>query len=231
MSELVRARSLRHDYATQGGSVAALRDVDLAVRGTESVALLGASGSGKSTLLGLLAGLQRPAGGELQVLGLDMATASERALLALRARSVGVVLQSPGRNVLGHASALDNLLFAQRAGGRPAAARRQRARKLLVQVGLGAREQARAGALSGGEQQRLAVAAGLVNGPRLLLADEPTSQLDGAAGEAVVRLLVAARERGVALVVVTHDPAVAARLDRVLHMADGVLVEQPGVRP
>ncbi len=220
---VVRARALSHRYALEGQVVEALRGVDLEVAAGEAVALLGASGSGKSTLLGLLGGLQRPTEGDLQVLEVDLVRAPQRALLALRARGVGVVFQVPGRNLLGHATSVDNLLFAQRAGGRSRADRRRRADDLLERVGLTARAGSRAGSLSGGEQQRLAVAAGLANRPRLLLADEPTSQLDAASGVRVVDLLVQARDDGASLVVVTHDPDVAARTDRVLHVADGVL--------
>lgn len=223
---VVQASGLGHTYELDGLTVPSLVGVDLEVAEGETVALLGASGSGKSTLLGLLGGLQRPRDGRLVVLDRDLRTASERALLAMRARDLGVVFQSPGRNVLGHAGALDNLLFAQRAGGRSRAERRRRGHELLARVGLGDRAHTRAGAMSGGEQQRLAVAVGLANGPRLLLADEPTSQLDHASGAGVVRLLMAARNTGCAVVVVTHDPDVAAQTDRVLTMADGALVDR-----
>ena len=221
---VVQARGLGHTYALDGVEVAALAGVDLQVAAAETLALLGASGSGKSTLLGLLGGLQRPREGELVVLDRDLRAAPERALLRMRAHDVGVVFQNPGRNVLGHATALDNLLFAQRAGGRSRPERRRRGRELLARVGLAERAGTRAGAMSGGEQQRLAVAVGLANGPRLLLADEPTSQLDHASSGGVVQLLVEARETGCAVVVVTHDPEVAEQMDRVLTMADGAVV-------
>ena len=171
-------QGLTHVYRSEGTEVTALRGVDLEVARGETLALLGPSGSGKSTLLSLLAGLFRPTAGRLVVEGRDLVEATERERTALRARDVGVVLQSPGRNLLPYANALENLVFVQRAGGRGRAARRRRARELLGLVGLADAGPKPMRALSGGEQQRLAVAAALSNEPRLLLADEPTSQLD-----------------------------------------------------
>jgi putative ABC transport system ATP-binding protein len=221
----VRGQGLIHVYRIEGAEVPALRGVDLEVAHGETLALLGPSGSGKSTLLSLLAGLFRPTGGRLVVEGMDLARAAERERAAFRARDVGVVLQSPGRNLLPYANALENLLFVQRTGGRGRAARRRRAREVLALVGLADAAAKPMRALSGGEQQRLAVAAALCNEPRLLLADEPTSQLDEDNSARLAELVRAVnRELGTTVVIVTHDPMVGAAMERTLTLAAGQLV-------
>jgi ABC-type lipoprotein export system ATPase subunit len=222
MTDAVRCDSVVHIYRASGVEVVALRGVDLAVRPAETVALLGPSGCGKSTLLSLLAGLLRPSAGQVVVAGQDVGKLSERELLGLRRSAVGVLLQNAGRNLLPYASGLDNLVFAQRGTGRRGRARRARAVELLDAVGLPDAAGKPVHALSGGEQQRLSVAVSLVNGPSVVLADEPTSQLDAASATQVVGLLRLARERwGTAVVVVTHDPLVASAMDRTLSMRDG----------
>jgi putative ABC transport system ATP-binding protein len=218
----VRCDSLVHIYRVKDVEVVALRGVDLIVPRGETVALLGPSGCGKSTLLALLAGLLRPSAGRVEVAGRDIGKLSERDLLALRRTDVGVVLQNAGRNLLPYAAALDNLTFAQRGTGRSRRARRSRGIELLDAVGLGDAAGKPVHALSGGEQQRLGVAVSLANGPSVVLADEPTSQLDTANAAQVVRLLRLARDRwGATVVVVTHDPAVGAAMDRTVSMRDG----------
>lgn len=218
----VRCDSVVHIYRATGVEVVALRGVDLAVAPGETVALLGPSGCGKSTLLSLLAGLLRPSAGQVLVAGRDVGKLSERELLGLRRSAVGVLLQNPGRNLLPYASALENLTFAQRGPGRGGRARRERATDLLEAVGMPDAAGKPVHALSGGEQQRLSVAVSLVNGPSVVLADEPTSQLDAASAGQVVGLLRLARDRwGTAVVVVTHDPLVSAAMDRTLSMRDG----------
>jgi putative ABC transport system ATP-binding protein len=222
-------QGLTHVYRGEGAEVTALRGVDLEVARGETLALLGPSGSGKSTLLSLLAGLFRPTGGRLVVEGRDLVQAAERERTALRARDVGVVLQSPGRNLLPYANALENLVFVQRTGGRARAARRRRARELLALVGLADAGPKPMQALSGGEQQRLAVAAALCNQPRLLLADELTSQLDEDNSVRLVELVRAVnRELGTTVVVVTHDPMVGAAMERTLTLAAGQVVGVAG---
>ena len=222
---VVRCETVRHVYRdTDGAEVVALDDVDLEVAPGQAVALVGPSGSGKSTLLTVLAGLVRPTSGRVSIAGTDLAGLGERALLGLRARSLGVVLQTPGRNVLPYASARRNVAFAQRAGDGSRDARRSEADALLDAVGLLPQAATAARHLSGGQQQRLALAVALAGDPPLLLADEPTSQLDRATGEIVLELLLRAREeRGTALVVVTHDREVSARLDVEHAIADGRL--------
>jgi putative ABC transport system ATP-binding protein len=221
---VVRCEEVTHVYRDDTGvEVTALAGVDLQVRPGEAVALVGPSGAGKSTLLTLLAGLVRPTSGRVVVAGHDLRTLSERALLGVRARALGVVLQSPGRNLLPYATARQNVSFAQREGGsRPG--RASEVDGLLDAVGL--LPWARTGArhLSGGQQQRLALAVALAGDPPLLLADEPTSQLDRTTGETVLELMLQARDqRGTALVVVTHDEAVSRRLDVEHTILDGRL--------
>lgn len=221
---VVRCAQVTHVYRDDEGSeVTALAGVDLRVRPGEAVALVGPSGAGKSTLLTLLAGLVRPTSGQVVVAGHDLGTLSERALLRVRAQSLGVVLQTPGRNLLPYATARQNVAFAQRsdAGGSGGSAEVD---GLLDAVGLTPVARRSARHLSGGQQQRLALAVALAGDPPLLLADEPTSQLDRATGETVLALMLQAREkRGTALVVVTHDHAVSARMDTEHTILDGRL--------
>ncbi|MFG2000177.1 ABC transporter ATP-binding protein [Spirillospora sp. NPDC048911] len=211
----VRCDNVLHIYRAEEDDVIALRGVDLEVGQGESLALIGPSGAGKTTLLWLLAGLLKPSAGKLSVLGRDVETLGPGALSRLRAREIGIVLQNPARNVLPHATAAQNIAQAQRiARGRRVIA------GLLEQVGL-ENVPGPAGRLSGGEQQRLAAAIAMAHRPRLLLADEPTSQLDRESATVVIDLLRAAGENGTTVVVVTHDPAVSAAFDRSLTIRDG----------
>ncbi|WP_084956914.1 ABC transporter ATP-binding protein [Thermoactinospora rubra] len=212
----VRCEGVVQIYKAQDVEVVALRDVDLVVDEGETVALLGPSGAGKTTLLWLLAGLLRPSAGRVRVAGADLAALDQRGLDRLRATQLGVLLQNPSRNLLPYLDAGQNVAFAQRGARRD----RRRARELLDRVGLAARTVA--GRMSGGEQQRLAMAVALANRPRLLLADEPTSQLDAANAQAVIELIrQAAREEGTTAVVVTHDVAVSEALGRTVTIRDG----------
>ncbi|HCU94206.1 MAG TPA: ABC transporter ATP-binding protein [Actinobacteria bacterium] len=218
----VRCDNLVHVYGTPGQEVTALRGVDLTVDGGETVALLGPSGAGKSTLLWLLAGLLRPTAGTVEVYGRKPGALSAQAAAGLRRSEVGVVLQTPGRNLLPYETALGNIMFAQRPTRRRWAARHRRAAQLLDMVGLGPVAHRPAGKLAGGEQQRLAVAVAVANKPRLLLADEPTSQLDpGSAADVIGLIQTANRESGITALVVTHDPAVGAAFGRTVTIRDG----------
>lgn len=218
----VRCDNLVHVYGTPGAEVAALRGVDFVVDEGETVALLGPSGAGKTTLLWHLAGLLRPTAGFVEVAGRRLVTMTPKELAALRLREIGIVLQNPGRNLLPYDTAMGNLLFAQRPVRRSGAAKRRRAMNLLESVGLTGAGHRIAGRLSGGEQQRLAVAVALANSPGLLLADEPTSQLDPVSAEAVLDLIREAnRESGTTVVAVTHDVAVGAALGRTVTIRDG----------
>ena len=218
----VRCENLVHVFGTPGAEVAALRGVDFVVREGETVALIGPSGAGKTTLLWHLAGLLKPTAGVVEVGGRRLAALSERELAALRLREIGIVLQNPGRNLLPYESAVGNVLFAQRPTRRSGAAKRRRAASLLEVVGLSAVARRPAGRLSGGEQQRLAVAVALANSPALLLADEPTSQLDPESAASVLDLIrVANEELGTTVVAVTHDASVGEALGRTVTIRDG----------
>jgi putative ABC transport system ATP-binding protein len=219
---VVRCEGLVQVYGLPGEEVTALRGVDLVVGEGDTVALLGPSGAGKSTLLWLLAGLLRPTAGVVEVCGRRLSDLTGRTAADLRLREVGVVLQNPGRNLLAHDTALGNVLFAQWPTRRSRSAKRRRALDLLDAVGLGHAARRPAGRLSGGEQQRLALAVALANGPRLLLADEPTSQLDHGSAATVIDLIRAANEDlGTSVIVVTHDPAVGSALSRTVTIRDG----------
>jgi putative ABC transport system ATP-binding protein len=218
----LRCDGLVHVYGTPGQEVSALRGVELEVSPGETVALLGPSGAGKSTLLWILAGLIRPTAGVVEVSGRNLAQLGRRQATDLRLREVGVVMQTPARNLLAPDTALNNVLFAQSPTRRTRHTKRRRAFALLDAVGLAGQANKAAGRLSGGEQQRLALAVALANGPNLLLADEPTSQLDRASAAEVLDLIKAAnRDLGTTVVAVTHDPDVGAALGRTITIRDG----------
>ena len=218
----VRCENLVHVFGTPGNEVAALRGVDLVIDPGETVALLGPSGAGKTTLLWHLAGLLTPTAGIVEINGVPLLGLSGRTLTNMRLREIGLLLQNPASNLLPSRTALGNVLFAQSPTRRTGAMKRKRARDLLDRVGLIAAAGRPAGLLSGGEQQRLALAVALANGPRLLLADEPTSQLDPASAAVVIELIQAANASlGTTVVAVTHDPDVAAALGRTLTIRDG----------
>ncbi|MET7392573.1 ATP-binding cassette domain-containing protein [Dactylosporangium sp. NPDC005572] len=220
MSLAVMCRGLVYIYRLEGYDVVALSGVDLDISPGESVALLGPSGSGKSTLLSLLAGLLPPSAGRLTVGNHDLVRASPAELQALRASDVGVVLQGASRNLLPYLTAEQNIRFAQRGvRGRDL----PDPREVLAMVGLSARgrNRQRPQRLSPGERQRLALAVGLAARPGLLLADEPTSQLDTRARDEVLLALDAVRRAGTTVVVVTHDPEVGLRMGRTVTIRDG----------
>lgn len=219
----VRLDGVVHIYTDAAGSdVVALSGIDLEVSAGERIALLGPSGAGKSTLLSLLAGTTRASAGTVTLDGIDLRTLSEGRLAALRASRVGIVLQGPWRNLLPYATAAQNVAFAQRAVRRRARRTLTPPADLLGALGLAPLAHRPLGGLSGGERQRIAVAVALANGPGLLLADEPTSQLDTDARTQVLDLVDEAAERwGTTVVVVTHDPVVAARWPRTVTIRDG----------
>ena len=220
---VVEAREVTKVYRMEGVEVRALDGVGLAVERGDSLAIMGPSGSGKSTLLGLLGGLDRPSSGSLAFEGRDVVTLSDDQLARVRNQVVGFVFQS--FQLLPRTSALANVGLPLVYRGLGRAERRRRAAAVLEAVGLGNRLQHRPSQLSGGEQQRVAIARALAAEPAMLLADEPTGNLDSRSGEEVLELLARLHvERGVAVVVVTHDPGVAARLDRTVVMRDGRFV-------
>jgi lipoprotein-releasing system ATP-binding protein len=202
-----------------------LRGVTLAVAPAERVAIVGASGSGKTTLLQILGGLDRPTSGEVRVDGRDIHHLSEKERGTLRNRALGFVYQF--HHLLPEFSALENVAMPLLIRRAPIAAARAQARELLARVGLSDRLEHRPHQLSGGERQRAAVARALVTQPRVVLADEPTGNLDGVnAAQVFALMLELNRERGTSLIVVTHDMRLAARMERVLEIDAGVLSER-----
>jgi len=209
-------------YQTQGVEVIALQGLDLLVGEGEMVALVGASGSGKSTLLNILAGLDVPTAGVARVAGADLLDMSGRERLRFRRELVGFVWQQTGRNLLPYLSAAENVEMPMRFAGRGRKDRRARAEYLLDLMGVGHRSGARPAEMSGGEQQRAAIAVAVANQPKIILADEPTGELDTATGAEVFGALRRAnRELGVTTVIVTHDPDVAGNVDRTVGIRDG----------
>lgn len=215
-------RGLSKSYRMGERELPVLRDLDLDVEAGEMVAIVGASGVGKSTLLHLLGGLDRARGGRIRAGGTELTALDDEALVAFRNRSVGFVFQL--HHLLPEFSALENVELPMRIARRPVREARERAAALLREVGLGDRLDHRPGLLSGGEQQRVAVARALVMRPALLLADEPTGDLDEAAGGAIHGLLRDMhRACGLTSVVATHNDRLAAACDRVLRLAGGRL--------
>jgi len=204
--------------------VQALKPTDLVIRRGEHVAIMGPSGSGKSTLLNLLGLLDRPTEGRLEIDGIDLGRASERDRAGVRARHIGFVFQS--FHLLPHRSAVENVILAQVYADMPRRRRYAEAMSALGEVGLAARAHALPTELSGGERQRVAIARALVNRPSLLLCDEPTGNLDTAATSELTDLLGTLHSQGTTLVVITHNPAVAARAERQVRIRDGMLSEQ-----
>ncbi|GAA0327704.1 ABC transporter ATP-binding protein [Actinoallomurus spadix] len=219
---ILRAHGLRKDYGKGTGLVRAVDHVDLDVAAGETVAVVGPSGCGKSTLLHLLGGLERPTGGEVWLGEQRIDRMPEAGLARLRRHALGFVFQ--GFELVDELTARENVeLPALLAGVSPRVARR-RAAALLERVGLADRAAHLPMALSGGQRQRVAVARALIGRPRIVLADEPTGNLDSAATTEVLRLFTALRAEGQTLLIVTHDSRVAATADRVVTMRDGALV-------
>ncbi|MFW5678965.1 MAG: ABC transporter ATP-binding protein [Pseudomonadota bacterium] len=220
MAPLIAVRDVRLTLQAPSGPVDVLNGIDLEVEAGTSLAIVGPSGSGKSSLLAVIAGLEPPTSGAIVVDGTDVASLDENARADWRRRHLGILFQS--FHLIPTLTALENVAVPLELAGRRDA--EEAARTWLERVGLGARTHHRPSQLSGGEQQRVALARALVAGPRLVLADEPTGNLDGATAHDVADLLFALpREAGATLLVITHDPRLAARADRQVRMADGRL--------
>jgi ABC-type lipoprotein export system ATPase subunit len=223
-SALLRARGLRKEYGRDAGLVRAVDGVDLDVAPGETLAIMGPSGCGKSTLLNLVGGLDRPSAGEVWLSGQRVDQLSERALARLRRESVGFVFQA--FHLMDELTAAENVELPAVLAGQSARAARQRATALLERVGLADRAGFLPTALSGGQRQRVAIARALVSDPLLVLADEPTGNLDSAAAVDVLRLFDELHTAGQTLVIVTHDSRIAATADRMVTMRDGAFVDE-----
>ncbi|GAA2032703.1 hypothetical protein GCM10009839_36160 [Catenulispora yoronensis] len=218
---VVRLDAVRKDF----GDTAALDGVTLHIAPGEAVAVMGPSGCGKSTLLNLVAGLDRPSSGRVEVHGEDLGRLSETGLALFRRRRIGMIFQF--FNLIDDLPAVDNVALAAQLTGTPAGQARRRALELLGELGVADRADAYPQRLSGGERQRVAVARALMNRPALLLADEPTGALDSRSGEQVMDLLIDLNQLGQTLLMVTHDPRLATRCaSRLVEVADGRIVAE-----
>lgn len=222
---IVEARGVSRVFPMPAGPVVALRDVTMEVGEGEYVAIAGPSGCGKSTLLHVLGCVDTATSGEVRLEGRDVGSLSDSERSRIRLAKIGFVFQR--FFLLPMLSAIENVELPQAEAGVPRAVRLNRARMLLDYVGLGHRADHRPSQLSGGEMQRVAIARAMANRPRLILADEPTGELDEATGEAIAGLFDLLHKDGTAVVVVTHDPSIAARAQRVLRMRDGMLLPPP----
>ena len=223
MNDIITARNVTRSFSMPAGPVFAVRDVTLSIRAGEHTAITGPSGCGKSTLLHLLGCVDAPSSGTLLFSGKEASTLNDRERSLLRLRHIGFVFQR--FFLLPMLTAAENVELPQAEAGVPRDERRRRSLELLDYVGLASRADHRPSQLSGGEMQRVAIARALSNRPRLLLADEPTGELDQATGEHVAALLDRVNADGTAMVIVTHDPALAVRARRVLTMRDGRITE------
>ena len=221
-SVIVRATDVARVYPTGTTAVSALDGVTLEVRRGEFLAVMGPSGSGKSTLLNILAGLERPTRGSIVVDGVDLSAMNEVTLASYRREKVGMIFQA--FNLLPRYRVVENVALPLVFAGIPRVQRLARARAVLDRLGMGPRADHRPSQLSGGEMQRTAIARALVTDPSLLLADEPTGNLDSANGEALLAVLEELHARGQTVVLVTHDAGIASHAQRVVRMRDGRIV-------
>ena len=217
---VIEAQGIRKRF----GTLEVLKGVDFSVRRAEVVAVTGASGAGKSTFLQIIGTLSTPDAGSLRIAGTDPFALGSKALSAFRNREIGFVFQA--HRLLPEFTALENVMIPALIGGESGGEARKRAARLLETVGLQARAGHKPSELSGGEQQRVAIARALVQSPSILLADEPTGNLDSRTKEEIHQLFFSLREQlGQSIVLVTHDPALAARCDRVCPMQDGIFIQ------
>jgi len=220
----VEAVGLERTYASGRATVAALAGVTIGIRRGEFVAVMGPSGSGKSTLLNVVAGLERPTGGMVRVDGEDLAKLDEEALARHRSKRVGMVFQA--FNLLPRFRVVDNVALPLAFSGIPTAERTRRARAMLDRLGMSSRADHRSNELSGGELQRAAIARALIGEPAILLADEPTGNLDSANGAALIALFEELHAQGQTVLLVTHDAQIAAHAERTIRMRDGRVVDE-----
>lgn len=222
-TSILQCQNLTMRYVQGGLDVEVLKGVNFNINKGERVAIMGASGSGKSTLLHLLGGLEKPTGGKVILDGTDLDNVNGKQLASLRNRSLGFIYQF--HHLLGEFTVLENVAMPLLIGGQSVEEARQHATKLLQRVGLGHRIEHKPGEISGGERQRAAVARALINKPGVVLADEPTGNLDSKTAEDVFQLMLELnQELNVSFLIVTHDHELAGKMGRVLHMEDGVIV-------
>ena len=222
-ASILQCHNLTMRYAQGGLDVEVLKGVNFNINKGERVAIMGASGSGKSTLLHLLGGLEKPTGGKVILDGTDLDNVSGKQLASLRNRSLGFIYQF--HHLLGEFTILENVAMPLLIGGHSVEEARQQATLLLQRVGLGHRIEHKPGEISGGERQRAAVARALINKPGVVLADEPTGNLDSKTAEDVFQLMLELnQELNVSFLIVTHDHDLAGKMGKVLHMEDGVIV-------
>jgi lipoprotein-releasing system ATP-binding protein len=222
-ASILQCENLTMRYTQGGLDVEVLKGVNFNINKGERVAIMGASGSGKSTLLHLLGGLEKPTGGKVVLDGTDLNDVSGKQLASLRNRSLGFIYQF--HHLLGEFTVLENVAMPLLIGGHSVEEARHHATKLLQRVGLGHRVEHKPGEISGGERQRAAVARALINKPSVVLADEPTGNLDSKTADDVFQLMLELnQELNVSFLIVTHDHELAGKMGRVLHMEDGLIV-------
>ena len=223
MREIISVKNLYKLYRVGDSVVRALDGVSFSVYEGEFCAIVGTSGSGKSTLLNMLAGLEKPTRGEVIVAGKHIEQMKENELVKFRGENVGFIFQS--FHLMGTMNALENVALPLSYAGVRKKERRDRATKALERVGLGDRVNFRPTQLSGGQKQRVAIARAMVNHPKILLADEPTGALDSKSGEQIMELFDSLNEEGVTIVMITHDPKIAAKAKRIIRIIDGEIYE------
>lgn len=224
---LIQMQGIRKSYYIgQPNELEILHGIDLTVYPGEFVAIVGESGSGKSTLMNIIGVLDKPTAGEYVLDGVNIHDADDNDLAAIRNRKIGFVFQT--YNLIGRQSALKNVELPMLYAGVPAGERTRRAKEWLERVGMGERMRHQPNELSGGQKQRVAIARAMVNHPKILLADEPTGALDSKSGEQIMELFDSLNEEGVTIVMITHDPRIAAKAKRIVRIIDGEIYEGEG---